>query len=163
MQKWIRSALIALTLVVMAVSSCQKAPLKAGDIHNIEALIKKAQKQYVRESYGEWAHQCFTDLDYQAFIRNQRPQRIARGLKGNRKFMEAVMALKSLPDEEQAPFIEDLRRPLRPTWRQLGRISREGQTEAGQRAELDIANAVADVVWELSKLSNEDIGTMWQR
>ena len=73
------------------------------------------------------------------------------------------MALKSLPDEEQAPFIEDLRRPLRPTWRQLGRISREGQTEAGQQAELDIANVVADVVWELSKLSNEGIGAIWQR
>src|SRR2546426_350937 len=58
---------------------------------------------------------------------------------------------------KRAQFIEECRRPLRLTWSQLGRISREGQTDAGQRAELDIANAIADTAFELCKLTDQEL------
>jgi len=139
------------------------APLKPGDINDIVELIKQSQRENVRESYGEWAGQCFTDEDYQAFTMYNRPQKIASALKGNRKFMEAVLALKAMPEEERNQFVSGCRRPLRPTWAQLGRISPEGQTVAGQRAEIDIANAVADTVLELLKLSYEEIFTVFKK
>jgi len=153
---------IIIFMIVLTIASCQEKPLKAGDINDIVELIERLQKKYVRESYGELAHQCFTDIDYQAFTMDKRPQKIANKLKGNRKFMEAVLALKAMPEEERAQFISGCRRPLRKTWAQIGRISREGQTVAGQRAEIDIANAVADTVLNLLNLSNEEIFTVFK-
>ena len=155
------SAIITLT-VVLIIASCQEKPLKVGDINDIVELIERLQKKYVRESYGELAHQCFTDIDYQAFTMDKRPQKIAQKLKGNREFMEAVLALKAMPEEERNQFVKRCRRPLRPTWAQLGRISKEGQTVAGQRAEIDIADAVADTVLNLLNLSNEEIFTVFK-
>lgn len=163
MKKLTQATMITLTIAMWTVASCEEAPLEAGDINDIVKAIQKSQKKYVRESYGEWAHQCFTDLDYQAFLQGKRPQLIARNLKGNRKFMEAVIALKAMPEKERVRFIEGCRRPLRPTWAQLGRISREGQTVAGQQAELEIADAVAETVLELLKLSDDEIFTVFKK
>lgn len=158
-----QATMITLFWAMLAVASCEEAPLEAGDINDIVKLIKNAQQQNVRESFGKWEGQCFTDRDYDAFRRSERPQRIARNLKGNRKFICAVIALKAMPEKERVRFIEGCRRPLRPTWAQLGRISREGQTVAGQQAELEIADAVADTALELLKLSHDDLLTLFKK
>jgi len=136
---------------------CTRPYLRPGDPRDVVEAIKRAQENYVRLSYGELAHQCFTEADYQTFVAEQRARKIATGLKGDRKFMEAILALKAKSQPERAQFIEECRRPLRLTWSQLGRISREGQTDAGQRAELDIANAIADTAFELCKLTDQEL------
>lgn len=163
MKKLTQATMITLTIAMIMISSCREAPLEAGDINDIVKLLKNAQRQNVRESFGKWDGQCFTDRDYDAFRRSERPQLIARNLTGNRKFICAVIALKAMPDPGRVRFIEDCRRPLRPTWAQLGRISREGQTVAGQQAELEIADAVADTVLELLKLSDDEIFTVFKK
>jgi hypothetical protein len=164
MKKRMRTAIIIITTVLVTIIvACEERPLEAGNVDDIVKLIRNGQKKNVRESYGKWAGQCFTDIDYIAFHRGKRPERIARKLKGNRQFMEAVIALKAMPDSERADFIKRCRRPLRLTWAQLGRISREGQTEAGQCAEIDIANAVADTLLELCHLSEDELFTVFKK
>ena len=145
------------TVFVVVMAGCDTRPLGLGDPNDLIKAISRAQKNYVREAQGEMAYQCFTEADYQTFFVSHRAQKIAEELKGDRKFMEAILGLNAKSATEQAQFIAECRRPLRLTWTQLGRISHEGQTDAGQRAELDIANAIADMILELCRLSETDL------
>jgi len=100
----------------------------------------------IRESHGVWAHECFTDIDLREFKRAGRPAQIAQGLKGSREIAEIVSALAGLPADRRNSLLNSCRRPLRPTWAELGEISPRGQTEAGQQAEKLIADAIVDMV-----------------
>ncbi|MEO0248494.1 MAG: hypothetical protein ABIN58_02900 [candidate division WOR-3 bacterium] len=117
----------------------------------LREIIEEQQRKNVRESYGIWAHQCFTDDDLNQFISSGQAARIALSLKGSKQFMAVVSALKKLPAKQRQKLLGSCRRPLRKTWAQLGRISSEGQTEAGQQAEKLIADAIVDLVEELIK------------
>jgi hypothetical protein len=136
--------------------------LKAGDINDIIKLLEQSQKDNVRESYGIEEGKCFTDEDYDKFSENETAKKIVDELKGNRKFIAAVVALKALPKEERDQFIETCRKTYRQTWQEIGRITREGQTEAGQKADKDIAKAVVDTISKLCKLSPEEIRTVFE-
>jgi hypothetical protein len=115
----------------------------------LREIIAEQQRRNVRESYGIWAHECFTDDDLDQFVRSAQPARIARSLKGSKRFMAVVSALKKMPSAQRHKLLNSCRKPLRKTWAQLGRISPEGQTEAGQKAERLIADAIVDFVGEL--------------
>jgi len=143
------------SLSVVALKASADAPLKSGNESNVVTAIEIAQKSNVRESCGPEADESFTDADYQEFTARKMPRKIAQSLRSDRKFMEGVLALREKPAAERGAFIQSCRRALRPTWAELGRISCEGQTDAGQAAELDIANAVADMIEELVKLPKE--------
>ncbi|PWU19826.1 MAG: hypothetical protein C5B50_05200 [Verrucomicrobia bacterium] len=157
-------ALAVLVAFAISLLGCRdQRALTPGDTNEIRNLVQKAQRKHVRESYGELAYQCFTEQDYQAFDREQRAHSISSNLKANRKFMEAVLSLQQKSPADRALLINDLRHPLRPSWAQLGQVSKEGQTEAGRRAELDIANAVADLVSQLCELSPGEISNVFNQ
>ncbi len=127
-------------------------------IAELRALIRKQQRLNVRESYGEWAYQCFTWIDLDEFKSAEKPAQIARSLKSSSEIARIVSIIKVVPIETRNKLLDECRRPLRPTWAQLGRISSEGQTEAGQQAERLIADAIVDMVISLTKRAPEPGG-----
>jgi hypothetical protein len=143
--------------------SVHPRPLKSGDVSEVEKAIKTAQKDNVRVSWGTRAGECFTDMDYQKFKTEQVPLKIAQSLRSDRAFLEGVLALREKPAAEREKFIQSCRRSLHLTWAELGHIGPDGQTDAGQAAELDIANAVADMIEELVKLPEEKNDEIFQK
>ena len=143
--------------------ACAEPPLKPGDPADIVAAIQKEQKQEVRESYGEFASECFTVADLASFEQAKTAEKVAAGMRAQRKFMEGILALSAKPGSEQNAFVAACRKPLRPTWAALGKVSAEGQTEAGQKAEIAIAKSVADLVEELVKLPDEKLQELFKK
>jgi len=86
----------------------------------------------VRESYGEAAGQNFSDQDLSEFIRNDIPARISKELKKDDEFLELVLAIKHMDPTSDTKLLNEGLNKHKQTWRQMGRIDREGQTEAGQ-------------------------------
>lgn len=125
-------------------------------------IVKEQQRKHVKESYGELAYQCFTDADLQRFKDTKSAERIAEGLKTQKDFLQIVLALKRLPTPECQAILDRSQKPLRPTFSELGKISREGQTEAGQNAELLIAEAVVRMVKELLKLPMSQLESLYE-
>jgi hypothetical protein len=126
-------------------------------------LIKDAQRKNVRESYGELAGQCFTDADLEQFVDAQRPSQIAEEYRADKSFLAIVIALQKLTPEERQAILTAAKKPLRPTWGELGRVSREGQTEAGRKAEILIAEAIVSQAQELLQLSPTDLERMYRQ
>ncbi len=157
--------LLSINLLLLATSclgQSREEPLTPGDVKDLGELIREAQYDHVRESYGEMAHQCFTDRDYERFQDRRVPEKIVTKLEGDRKFMEGILALQELSADDQKKLLKELRKPLRKTWAQRGEISREGQTNAGQQAEWDIANAIVDRIVELSEFSVEELTRLFR-
>jgi hypothetical protein len=109
-------------------------------------LIRWQQRLHVKQSTGIYHYECFTAVDYETFQQNKTPARIAERLKKSPDFIEMAAALRSLPAEKRAQVFQEARRIARPTWRTMGYIDRsgDGQTEAGNAADLDIASALVD-------------------
>jgi hypothetical protein len=78
-------------------------------------------------------------------------------LRKDKEFTNVVLALKASPPHEQQKLLDAALNTRRPTWAELGRIDRQGQTEAGQEAEKMIAEAIVNLVKELLRLPDEDI------
>lgn len=146
-----------ITTAFLCASCGARPPLQPSNATNIVAVIQGAQKSNVRASYGEYAYQSFTDLDYQVFVEDGLAKKIAAHFVRDRRFMEAVLALRQMPELERQRFLQSCRKPLHQTWAQLGRITNAGQTEAGQRAECDIANAVVHCADRVAALSPQEI------
>jgi hypothetical protein len=127
----------------MSATDTETASKAVGDLRS---LIRREQMANVRESYGEWAHECFTWVDLNDFKRHGRAAQVADRLRKTREIARIVAALVQVSAQESKRMLETCRRPLRPTWAELGRISKEGQTDAGQQAETMIANAVVEMV-----------------
>jgi hypothetical protein len=113
-------------------------------------ITQKQQKANVRESFGELAHECFTWDDLNKFVRAKTAEQIARRLQGDADFIRIVTALRALSPTERSVVLEACRKPFRPTWAQLGRISSAGTTVAGQMAEQMIADAIVKMASELT-------------
>ena len=120
-------------------------------------IIRQQQLNNVKESYGEWAYQCFTDDDLNRFVEKKIPSEIANQLKQNNQFLEVILAIKKLQPSKSQKLLDKCLKISRPTWAELGKISREGQTEAGQKAEKMIAKSIVDLVKELYKLPDDEI------
>jgi hypothetical protein len=137
--------------VCLASSGCREDSFDASSIRpeTLTEIIGEKQKQEVRESSGVWSQDCFSDDDLNEFVETDRAAKIAQALKKSKRFQAVVEIIKNMPAGEQQAFLNSCRRALRPTWREIGSISREGQTEAGNQAELLIAQAIVDLVKEL--------------
>jgi len=120
------------------------------------SIIQEQQRKNVKESWGELAHQCFTDDDLARFVQNRRIEQITESLKRNPEFLDVVLAIRQMEPSERKKLLISADKPLRPTWAELGRISREGQTEAGQKAEKMIATAIVKLVKELVNMSEAE-------
>lgn len=111
-------------------------------------LIERVQRAHVRESTGVLMHQCFTEIDLARFKDSSTHLRAAKAVALTRAFRSVVVTLESMPEIERAGLLERARRVARPTWEEMGYIDTRGrgQTVAGHRAELMIAEAVVDEV-----------------
>src|ERR1039458_2359970 len=85
-------------------------------------VVRWQQRSEVRESTGELADECFTEVDFQAFVRNKRPERVVACLKAASDFGEIVSALRSLPPDFRAAAFDNARAIARPTWAMMGYI-----------------------------------------
>lgn len=119
-------------------------------------IIQKQQRKNVRESWGELAHQCFTDNDLARFVQNKTTERITDSLKRDPEFLDVVLAIREMEPSKRKKLLISADKPLRPTWAKLGRISREGQTEAGQEADRMIATAIVNLVKELVNMPESE-------
>ena len=138
--------LVADKMPILPPPAVAPPPVKPDGTNAIPAAIREAQRQYVRESWGEQAGECFTDDDYTEFNRQRLPEKIVAEVLGKPQVQAAIITLRKTPEADRRNLTDTWRKPLRPTWAQMSRISREGQTDAGQRAETDIANAIVDAV-----------------
>ena len=105
-------------------------------------LIQYHQRDKIRESCGEMAHQCFTNRDLAEFKASEKAEQIAATLSGNPRFVTIVHGIALQPGSFWQTLRQKSLSVCRPTWAQLGKIDCAGQTNAGQSAELEIAAAV---------------------
>ena len=119
------------------------------------SIIQKQQRENVKESWGKQENQCFTSSDLDRFTQNQTPRRITESLKNDPEFLDVVAVIRTMEPGAQMKLLQAADKPLRPTWEELGRTSREGQTETGQEAERMIATAIVDLTKELIKLPED--------
>lgn len=120
-------------------------------------IIKDQQRINVKESCGEFDYQCFTDRDLEKFKKDNIVDDLKVTLTRDNNFLEIVLAIKIMQPGERDSLLDTAARTCKPTWAQLGRISCEGQTEAGHTAELMIAQTIVELVKELYSLSEERI------
>ena len=120
------------------------------------SIIQEQQRKNVKESWGELAHQCFTDDDLAHFVQSKRTEQITESLKRNPDFLDVVSAIRQMKPGERKKLLISADKPLRPTWSELGRISREGQTEAGQKAERMIATSIVNLVKKMVNMSEAE-------
>lgn len=127
----------------------------AANPDELVSIIHEQQKLHVKESWGELASQCFTDNDLTRFIEAKSAERIATALKRDPRFLDVVLAIRQMEPGKRGALLIAADKPLRPTWAELGGISRDGQTEAGQKAEQIVASAIVALVRELVGMSDE--------
>lgn len=114
-------------------------------------IIKTEQNRYVKESYGEAANQCFTDIDLEVFKKSNVTNKIIKELRKDKQFIKAVSTLKNKSPDEQQKLLDEAMKTYKPTWAELGAINKNGQTDAGQKAERLIAGAVVNLINEILK------------
>lgn len=112
-------------------------------------VIHREERANIRESWGEERAQCFTWDDLKDFQQKDTATHVATRLKRSDEFREIVKAIRDLPYIDREALLQRARGAFRPTWAELGRISREGTTEAGQKAGQELAVAVVDAAVEL--------------
>jgi hypothetical protein len=138
----------------------QTVPNLAAKPENLGVFVYRVQRQYVRLSVGELAHECFTDADLRRFEKSGVVAKVTAAAKGSAELAGIAAALKALPRGEQTRWLEGARRHYHPTWAELGRIARDGsgQSWAGQRAERAIALAIVAVVEEIMAAETNNAG-----
>ena len=141
-----------------AVPSNQEPQANPNDLIN---LVKEAQRSHVKESYGEEAGQAFTDADLAKFQSDDIPAMVVSSLMRDRHFIRVVIAIQKMDPLSQQELLNSAQKPLRPTWAQLGKISSEGQTDAGQQAEKLIAKSVVEKVSELLTKTPKEIANQY--
>lgn len=124
---------------------------------SLRVLIVQVQHMYVRESYGDLAGQNFSDDDLKRSRFNRIPSRIADSLRSDPSFLGLILGLKGRDAATQQRVLREGETTARPTWRALGRISKDGQTAAGNAAELEIAKAIADLARDLLRRPTDDL------
>jgi hypothetical protein len=132
-----------------------------GKPDKLRLIIQTEEKKYVKESYGEEAYQSFTQKDLDSFTKENRPAQIVAELEHNNEFLDVVHEIKVMPAAERQHLLDSCRELSHPKWGELGKISREGQTDAGQQAERMIATAVVAKVQQLLQLSDADFKRLY--
>lgn len=116
--------------------------------------IKQIQREYVQDSTGTEAGQCFTDNDFKQFISDRKTAKIVERLQKDNDFKALLNAIKDMNPEQRADLLDRALNTYRKAWSEL-RLNpntasadklREGQTEAGMKAERLIAQTVVDLV-----------------
>lgn len=136
----------------------------AGDLASISPerlidIIKEAQKANVRASTGVDSYNSYTNDDLTQFTDRKRPEAIAMEESRSREFHAVVLVVKRMPPIDREGLLRAAIQPLRPTYAELGRVVSDGsgQTDAGQRAELLVAEAIVDEMQRMLKKSEKEL------
>jgi hypothetical protein len=73
---FVRALVFYVVTFPMVLPACAQTPLEPGNVkpeNALLALIQREQRAHVRERWGEWNGECFTDVDLERFIREDRP------------------------------------------------------------------------------------------
>ena len=92
--------LVGLTGCAALAAACPDRTNKSPE-QMLADVIRWQQHVEVRKSTGEWAYECFTDVDFDAFVRAKRPEKVVEWLKTAPDFRTMVTALRSLPAEKR--------------------------------------------------------------
>jgi hypothetical protein len=120
-------------------------------------IIEEKQDRYVRKSFGVELGQNFSDDDLKVFEKNNTALGIANDLIHDSRFKKVVLVIKEIDQVARMELLNSAEKPLHQTWAQMGKIGPEGQTEAGQLAEIQIAKAIIAKVKYLLQRSHEEI------
>lgn len=115
----------------------------------LNAIIEAKQIQHVKESYGEADFECFTASDLEQFKNSNTVRKIRNELRKDPHFKSIVEASRLMSESNFVEMIEQARKVRRPTWTELGKVSGKGQTDAGSKAEVLIADGIVDLFLEL--------------
>jgi hypothetical protein len=148
------------SLVPPSPTTTASTPVQTPALPKPEALseiILREQRNNVRESYGELRGQNFSDEDLEDFKKTGKLKAILARLKTDGEFLDVVLAIKSMPATEKQKLLNKAENTYKPTWEQMGKVDRAGQTTAGQQAERMIAEGIVNLVKELSTRSDDEI------
>lgn len=123
-------------------------------------IIKSAQRPEVRESFGVYKGENFDEDMLKEFKKQNVPQLVTERLKHNSYFIDVVLAIKQMRPGAREKLLSEGMRTYKKTWKELGKISPEGQTDAGQEAERLIAQAIVDLVKELYTMPTEKLNAL---
>lgn len=142
--------LLAVSIFAQSADSPDRKDARAAVQPNVLlTYIQRTQRQFVRASYGPLEHQCFTDADLVRFVRAGIPGRVAATAKSSAEFRVLISSIRPMSVQDRERLLRAARNEFRPTWEQLGRISPEGQSEAGQQADRLIAQVIAAVAVQM--------------
>lgn len=113
-------------------------------------LIRRLQKKYIRDSWGELDYECFTEVDLEKFNNEGILYKIITSLEKDKVFKALTERIERMPIDQRADLLNRAENTYKSTWSQLNlnpnTSSREqlltGQTEAGSKAEKSIAETV---------------------
>jgi hypothetical protein len=123
-------------------------------------IIKSEQRSEVRESYGEFRGQNFSDEMLKEFKENNIPKSVVDRLRHDSYFIDVVLAIKRMEPSAREKLLSDGMRTRRKTWAEQGGVSPEAQTEAGRQAEELIAQAIVKLVRELYTMPAEKLDAL---
>ncbi len=123
-------------------------------------IIKELQKEFVRESYGVYDGQNFTDEDLNDFINRKKTDEIEKRLKSSNDFAATIAVIREMPPAEQEKLLNMARQTYKETWGQKGLdpavtppdTLRKYQTDAGQEAEKMIAKTVVNLATKMIEI-----------
>lgn len=113
---------------------------------DVEALVKKWQKRYVKHSKSPT--DCFTDKDYDAFKANKTIDNLKATLGSDRYVISLAKTISGFDAADQEKVFDDARDCYHKPWSETG-MDGDGQSQAGSDAERDIAEAVTTVLVQL--------------
>ena len=124
-------------------------------------IIQQQQKSNVKASHSE--QDCFTDKDLERFKSRKIQNQIVAELMNDNSFIDLIISIKGMSPTKRQALLDDLcAKVAKPTWRSLGEISSKGQTDAGNEAELLIAEAIVAKVKEVAGLPLEEIKKLYK-
>jgi hypothetical protein len=132
------------------------SPTPTIDPEQLVRKIKQLQKEYVQDSTGLEAGECFTDDDLNQFNADKKTAEIVAGLQKDKDFTALLAAIRGMTPARRGELLDRALDTYRRTWLELhlnpktasAERLREGQTDAGMRAEKLIAKTVVDFVKE---------------
>ena len=93
---------------------------------------------------------CYMWTDYESFQKRGGAEKIVFKAKENKIFKDGVFVLKKLYVEKLIELIDSWNKPIDPTWSETGEIG-NGTTDAGRKAETEIALALTNLLRDLLK------------
>ena len=121
----------------------------------LQTVIKEKQEKRVKKSQN--VNICFNEEDFKKFVNGKIPEIVVNELMLDNSFIDLVISIKKMNPTERQQLLDSSSTIAKQTWTEMDKISPEGQTEVGQKAELLIANAIVLKVKELINLSEDDL------